>query len=111
MLKNEIGKKYDAGKLRMDLLPLDAIEEVVKVLTFGASKYGDWNWSKGMSWSRLFGAAMRHLWAFWKGEVYDKESKINHLAHCSCCILFLLHYSIYKSGIDDRPIHEKINIK
>ena len=36
---NEIsitGKKYDQDKVRMDLLPFDSLEEIAKVLTFGA---------------------------------------------------------------------------
>lgn len=38
------GIKLDAGKTRWDLLPLRTVEEIVKVYTFGAGKYGDNNW-------------------------------------------------------------------
>ncbi|HKE56465.1 MAG TPA: dATP/dGTP diphosphohydrolase domain-containing protein [Pyrinomonadaceae bacterium] len=48
------GVKKDLGKLRWSLLPWDALEEVVKVLMFGASKYADRNWEKGMDWDRVF---------------------------------------------------------
>lgn len=37
------GIKLDAGKTRWDLLPLRTVEEIVKVYTFGAGKYGDNN--------------------------------------------------------------------
>lgn len=30
------GLKYDNGKLRWDLLPLDQVEKIVEVYTFGA---------------------------------------------------------------------------
>lgn len=33
------GKKYDCGKVRMDLVPLDVVENIGKVLTYGAQKY------------------------------------------------------------------------
>ena len=38
------GRKDDDGKLRYDLIPPLALEEVVRVLTFGAEKYGPNNW-------------------------------------------------------------------
>jgi len=33
------GRKFDGGKLEYGLLPPLALEETVKVLTFGAQKY------------------------------------------------------------------------
>ena len=35
------GKKKDQGKPRYSLVPINAEEEFVKVLTFGADKYSD----------------------------------------------------------------------
>ena len=32
------GKKYDYGKVRMDLVPLDVVENIGKVRTYGAQK-------------------------------------------------------------------------
>lgn len=84
------GNKYDAGKLPWDLLPPRALELVVEVLQFGAKKYGPYNWRKGIRYSRLFAAVQRHLWAFWQGENLDPETKISHLAHAACGILFML---------------------
>ena len=101
-LKPELGKKWDAGKLRYDLLPPDALAEVVQIFTDGAAKYGDRNWEQGMSWSRPFAAAMRHLWAWWKGEDTDPESGRPHLAHAACNVLFLLAYQRRGDGADDR---------
>jgi len=40
------GVKYDSGKPDYTLLPLDALEQVVEVLTFGAAKYDRDNWKK-----------------------------------------------------------------
>ena len=38
------GIKYDQDKDRWDLVPWSEFKEVVKVLTYGASKYGPENW-------------------------------------------------------------------
>jgi hypothetical protein len=97
------GRKFDADKLPWHLLPPDAIEEIVRVLEFGANKYGDRNWEKGMAWNRPFAALMRHMWAWWRGEDRDPETGITHLAHAGCCILFLLAYERRGVGDDNRP--------
>ena len=42
---------HDSGKLRYDLIPVDALEAIVEVLTWGAdNKYKDRNWEKGTAW-------------------------------------------------------------
>ena len=33
--------KYDGGKVRWDLLLWEEVEDVARVLTFGAAKYGE----------------------------------------------------------------------
>jgi len=101
------GKKHDQDKIRMELLPWPALEEIAKVLTFGAKKYDDWNWAKGMSWSRLLGAILRHFCAWARGDSIDKETGLSHLAHIGCCVLFLLTYEKEQLGVDDRHIFNK----
>jgi hypothetical protein len=98
----ETGIKHDEGKPRMELLPMDALLEVAKVLTGGAHKYGDKNWLKGMKHSRLYGAMLRHLQASMMKVDLDPEFGIDHLAHCACCCLFLLTYHLRNLGEDDR---------
>ena len=97
------GKKFDEDKLPWHLLPPDAVEEIVKVLHFGAGKYGDRNWEKGMAWHRPFAALMRHMWAWWRRDEADHETGLSHLAHAGCCLLFLLAYEKRVIGSDDRP--------
>lgn len=88
--KNQ-GVKDDSLKLRWNLLPTNSIEEVVKVLTFGGNKYGDDNWKLVPNHKpRYFSAAMRHIWAWMKGETHDPESGYHHLAHAIASILFLM---------------------
>jgi hypothetical protein len=97
------GRKDDGAKVRTDLLPPDVLLAIAAVLTVGAAKYGDRNWERGMAWSRCYGAALRHLFAWWQGEVADPETGLSHLAHTACCILFLLAYESRQVGTDDRP--------
>ena len=102
--KKDKAVKYDFGKLRYDLLPVKALEKIVKVYNYGATKYpDDRNWEKGLSWSRVFGALQRHTWAFWSGETTDKESRMQHLAHAAWCCLALLEYEETHPELDDRP--------
>lgn len=97
------GVKHDGGKAPWHLLPFDAIAGIVEVLAFGAKKYAARNWEAGMDWSRLFGAAMRHLTAWFNGEHKDPETGYSHLWHAGCCILFLIAYELRGVGHDDRP--------
>lgn len=85
------GMKFDEGKIDYTLLPWDGLEEVVKVLEFGAKKYARDNWKEvAEADKRYLSAAFRHLVAHSKGEHTDDETGISHLAHASCCLLFLL---------------------
>lgn len=84
------GRKFDGGKLQYGLLPPLALEEFVKVLTFGAQKYEPDNWKRVPEGSRrYFDAAQRHLWAYKQGQVEDPETGLHHLAHALCCIAFI----------------------
>lgn len=97
------GRKDDSGKLRMELLPPELLTATATVLGFGAQKYADRNWEKGMKWGRVFGALMRHMWAWWRGEKSDPETGYSHLWHAACCISFLIAYEQRQIGEDDRP--------
>lgn len=91
-----------AGKVRLDLVPTAAVEQVAAVLTFGARKYGDNNWCRGARWGRYYAAALRHVFAWWRGEDRDPETGLSHLAHAVCCLLFLMEYQDNGWGADDR---------
>jgi hypothetical protein len=106
------GKKYDAEKIRLDLISTLAIEEIAKVLTFGARKYDAHNWRLGMRHSRLIRATIGHVFAHMRGETYDSESGLPHLAHAGCCIMFLLEYLLTGNGVDDRwdEVHKMYHV-
>ena len=96
----EIGRKDDSNKPRYSLLPTGTINQVVQVLEYGASdKYEVDNWQKiPDARRRFYDAAMRHIDAWWNGEIIDidkdgvKGSQLPHLAHAICCLLFLLWF-------------------
>jgi hypothetical protein len=88
---NTKGLKYDSGKLNWSLMPFGALQDVVKVLEFGSQKYAPNNWQYvDNADERYWNAAMRHLIAH-KTEDSDSETGLSHLAHATCCLLFLLH--------------------
>lgn len=95
------GIKHDQGKARWDLLPWPALEELVKVYTNGATKYSDWNWARGMKWSRLLAALMRHLCKLVRGEWLDPESGLPHAAHIAWYCFTLLEYHRMNKGLND----------
>lgn len=106
------GRKDDQDKDRVDLFPPEAIFAISRVLSYGARKYAPRNWEKGMSWGRVFGALMRHLWAWWGGKGpttknflfgdTDTETGFSHLWHAGCCLVFLIAYEERGVGDDDR---------
>lgn len=95
------GVKFDAEKPRMDLLDAYAVEQLSSVLTFGAQKYAAHNWRKGIAKGRLIAAALRHLFAYLRGEDRDPESGLSHVAHAMCCCMFLLGLE-HRPELDDR---------
>ena len=91
----QAGRKFDGGKLEYGLLPPLALEETVKVLTFGAQKYERDNWQRVPdSKRRYFDALQRHVWAWKQGEQIDQESGLPHLAHAMCCLMFLYEHDV-----------------
>ncbi len=95
-LKNKEGRKDDDGKLRWDLLPYDAVEKIVEILTFGARKYEPNNWQNNKEW-QYQAALMRHFCKYMCDEDYDDESGLLHLAHLACNALFLIWKKIHES--------------
>lgn len=93
--KYGVGMKFDSGKPEYGLIPAFALEEVVKVLSYGAKKYAPNNWRHvENSPKRYFDAAQRHMWAIARGEANDPESGMPHAAHAATCLLFLIEYQL-----------------
>lgn len=108
---NKDGIKFDNEKNLVQLLPVISMEKIAQIFTFGAKKYSQWNWSKGIKYSRLYGALLRHLFAWYRGEKIDSESGQSHLYHAGCCIMMLIEMEELRPDMDDRPIHYQDKIK
>jgi len=104
--KSKVAVKFDDGKARYDLIPGDALEALAQIYTYGCIKYDDNNWRKGFKWGRVFGALMRHSWAFWRGEDIDPESGMHHMAHAMWQCATLYNFSVNRIGEDDRVIEK-----
>lgn len=98
--------KFDTQKTDWSLMPFEAVEEINKVLEFGAKKYAAHNWCdhNGFKYSRVLNSLLRHVFAFMRGEDKDPESGLSHMAHAGCNVLFILYYLKYKDRYanDDR---------
>lgn len=90
----ETAVKFDNDKVDWMILPYDALEEIIKVMEFGARKYARGNFAsgEGLEYTRVLNSLMRHILAFSRGEDLDPETGISHMAHAGCNVLFLLHY-------------------
>lgn len=69
-----------------------AMDELARVLEFGAQKYERDNWKKGMTKEVVADSALRHLSAMLNGEVLDPESGLRHSAHFLCNAMFLAEF-------------------
>lgn len=99
--------RFSAGKVRHDLIAPWALNEVAKVYTYGTQKYDDDNWWKGLKWKRdVFGCILRHVWKWFRGERYDDESGVHHLAHAAWNCFALMSYERHNLGVDDRIPYE-----
>lgn len=99
--------RFNAGKLRYDLLEPYAIQELVRVFSKGANKYADWNWlNGGMNYSIMLASLKRHVAAFELGEDIDPETGCHHMAQAAWNALGIVTYAKYFPENDDRIIHK-----
>lgn len=87
-------------KLRWDLLPMEEIEDIVKVYHAGAKKYGPNKWQNlDNGFERYRAAAARHIMAYLKGERMDKETNVHHLAAAAWNVITMLWYDKHGKGL------------
>ena len=102
MSEIEKGIRLNAGKPRWSLLPQSSLIPMVRVLEFGAEKYQDHNWKKGLSVVEICESLKRHLDSFMEGEDLDKESFLSHVGHIQCNAMFLSWMLEHRPELDDR---------
>jgi hypothetical protein len=96
--------KFDATKVRLDLLPIEPMMQIANVFGFGAKKYFANSYRQGETvvWSRTYGSILRHMMAFWSGEDKDPESGLDHLAHAGTQLFILMEHAAHNKNKDDR---------
>lgn len=100
-------QRANKGKLRVDLVPVSAIEALAEVIGYGAEKYGVNDWRKGDLYSTTYASLQRHLLSWYKGIDTDDESGMSHLHHAITNIAFLIEYCEKGTGVDDRMKQEE----
>jgi len=99
----ETAARFSKGKIRHDLIPLNPIEELAKVYSYGTRKYDADNWLKGLKWrENVIGPMLRHMWKWIRGEKIDDESGCHHLAMVVWQCFCLMEYERCSIGSDDR---------
>ena len=93
--------KADSGKLRYDLIPIDALEGIAEILTYGAKKYNDNNWLKSKYPNRYYAAMMRHISEVRRGHFVDNESGLFHIDHA------LVSLMMYRELMIKNEVHPK----
>lgn len=88
ILDETIGKKFDKGKARFDLIKPEFEKAFANILTLGAAKYGEDNWVNVEDY-RYRGALRRHYNEYELGVKEDAESKEHPLIHVAVNAMFL----------------------
>lgn len=100
-------KREKLGHPRYDYMPAkDTNESFARVATFGAEKYGDNNWKKGLPISQISGSLQRHLWSFMDCEDIDDDSQLEHLDHIVWNAIALRWTMTHKPACDDRFVKD-----
>ena len=85
------------GKPRYDLIPPTALRRIAMHYGEGAVKYDEWNWSKGMQYSRFYASMFRHLQDFAMGKTDE-----DHLAAVVFNALSIMHFQdVGRENLDD----------
>lgn len=96
--------RLGALKVPLHLVPPSAKHFLAEALANGALKYGPYNWrDEPISISVYYGAAQRHLDAFWDGESLAEDSGVHHVAHAMACCALILDAMVQGKLNDDRP--------
>lgn len=87
-MEEEKALRYNEGKPRWSLVHFESLVPMIRVLEFGALKYGRENWKKGLDTKEILESMQRHLAALLDGEEFDPESGLSHMGHIQCNAMF-----------------------
>ena len=106
-LDNKLAARFNSGKPKLSFVHPIIMEEIARVMEYGAKKYARDNWRKGLPINSIIDSALRHLMDFKEGSTYDKESNETELGHAACNIMFAMYVLKYKPELDDRVKNER----
>jgi len=95
--------KDTRGKLKLNLVPNEGLEAVARVREFGNNKYPSGNpndYIDHVKVEDLVEACRRHLLKHQKGEMYDEESFLLHLAHVATSAMMAIEILCAKAEDD-----------
>lgn len=93
------GAKYDEGKPRPSLVPVEGIEAIMQVREYGMRKYGDAEDWRSIAPERWHDALLRHVLHIWDNPLaLDDESGLPALWHVITNAAF--ECAAYKDDID-----------
>jgi hypothetical protein len=100
--KKTTGNHFDDGKPPIHLIPSEAITGIAKALDFGAKKYGEYNFRKGIKHTKIIDSLIRHALAYLAGEDFDPESGLSHIQHLGANYAMLEYIRLHHPDLDDR---------
>lgn len=120
-----VGVKFDDDKCPYHLVPAFALAGTAWQFKYGATKYDDWNHSKGMPHSKQLRAALGHIEELKMGHPIDPETGIGHVYAAIASLMMLAenmvmypeHNDLYppayikkKTLLDDHLQETKVNM-
>ena len=97
-------ERANTGKLKWSYLYFPAIEETIRVLMFGATKYAPNNWKKWFKRSELLESMQRHIILLFNEQEHDSESKLHHTWHIICNAMFYYFHYMNNSFIPEESM-------
>lgn len=84
--------KADAGKLELDLVPMQIVKDIAEIRMYGNRKYGNPDNWKQVEMRRYVNAMLRHMTAFVEDyNSVDEESGLEHYKHLACNVAFICY--------------------
>lgn len=100
--RESIGTKIDTS-----LVPYELVMAAAVGLNYGAEKYSERNFEKGLPASILLGSIERHCKALMDSDHIDKDSGIPHFCLLASSVAMLCHNVLQAVMEDDRPVPKK----
>ena len=103
MMEQIKGAKYDDGKPRPSLVPVEAIEAIMQVREFGKAKYADAEDWRKVPREKWLDALLRHVLHIWDNPLaLDDESGLPALWHVITNAAFLC--AAYKDDLSNAQL-------